>query len=102
MELILSQITFDNDFFAIATPSGDTLILNKIDESLKIDSEEEIGIKTVNVEIDKEDGTVIRCPCVIGIGNEYVKLSTDYKEYEGEVLTSENMKYCTMTVYEKS
>lgn len=101
MELLLDKITFLNDFFAVTMPDNNTLILNKVDESLKIDSVDVIiDFKCINIEIYTTEGTYITCPCVIGLGNEFIKIETKYKEYEGEVLTSENMKYCTITIYE--
>lgn len=101
MELYLDKITFLNDFFAVTMPDNNTLILNKIDESLKIKGENiDVEVKAINVEIYTTEGDYITCPCVIGLGNDYIKIETKYKEYEGAVLTSDNMKYCTITVYE--
>lgn len=103
MIIDLSEIEFVNDMFNTIIPSGDELILNKIDESLRIDSEGEVltaVIKNINVEILKQDNTYVSCPCIIGISNDYLSIDTKYKEYEGESLTSDNMKYCTITVYE--
>lgn len=101
MTINLSEIEFDNDFFMTTTPNGDELILNKMDESLKIDSEEEtvLNIKNINIELVKTDNTYVKCPCVIGMGDEYIHIDTDYKDLEGVVLTSENMKYCTINIY---
>lgn len=104
MTINLSEIDFVNDFFSVNTPDGDELILNKIDESLTIStraSNAVLEINNINVEIRKSDGSYIKCPCVIGMGNDYIHIDTEYKkDFEGAVLTSENMKYCTMTVYE--
>lgn len=104
MLLNLSEVVFDNDFFSIDTPDGNTLILNKIQESLKIsdNTDETVDIQNINIEIVLEDEFYVRCPCVIGLGNEYIKINTNHLEYEGEVLTSDNMKYCTIEVYELS
>lgn len=101
MELLLANVDFTNDIFSVAIPGDNILILNKIDESLKIESEErEVDIKRVNIEVYTREGKAISCPCVIGMSNVYIKINTAYKEYEGDVLTSDNMKYCTITVYE--
>lgn len=101
MTINLSEIEFDNDFFTTTIPSGDELILNKIDESLKIDTEDiVVDIKNITIELVKTDNTFVSCPCVIGLGNEYLLIDTKYEELKGTVLTSDNMKYCTINVYD--
>lgn len=101
MTIYLDSITFTNDFFDTSTPDNHTLVLNKIDESLKIDDAgTDVPVKAINIELYDAEGEYITCPCVIGLGNEFIKIETKYKEYEGAVLTSDNMKYCTIEVYE--
>lgn len=104
MILNLNEIDFVNDFFSISTPDGNQLILNKIDESLTISSRASnavLEINNINIELRKRDDSFVKCPCVIGMGNEYIHIDTEYKEdFEGAVLTSDNMKYCTINVYE--
>lgn len=95
----LNKVTFTNDFFAISLPDGSQLILNKVDEDFLAD-EGECVIKSINIEIQSYDGTVISCPCAIGIGNDRMKINTEHKEYEGDVLTPDNMAFCTIEVYE--
>lgn len=99
MLIDLSKITFVNDFFTTMTPDGSLLVLNKIDEALKHEEEEE-QIKAINIELQTTEEAII-CPCVIGLGNDYLQIKTNYKEYEGEVLTPENMVYCTIEVYDR-
>lgn len=101
MIIELAKVTFVNDFFSTMLPDGKYLVLNKVDESLKYnDSTPECIIKSVNIEIIDTDGNSISCPCVIGIGNELIQINTEYKQYEGEVLTPDNMEFCTIEVYE--
>ena len=100
MIINLSKITFTNDFFSTMLPDGKYLVLNKIDESIKVEGLEECGIKSINIELQDTEGNATRCPCVIGIGNDFMKIDTDYTEYEGEVLTPDNMGFCTIEVYE--
>lgn len=102
MTLILKDITFINDFFYIDTPDGDILVLNKVQEELTIANRavnQSLHIDNINIGIQTDD-KFIKCPCVIGMGNQFIKIETDYKTLEGAVLTSENMEYCTITVYE--
>lgn len=98
MTIDLSEITFENDFFSIDVFDENTLTLNKIDESLSSDSEA-AEINRINIQLTTAD-SVVSLPSVIGIDNSYMKINTDYKEYEGKVLTSDNMKYCTIEIYE--
>lgn len=98
MTIDLSKIEFNNDFFSVTLPDGSLLVLNKVDEDFTAD-EEECVVKAINIEIQKEE-EYITCPCIIGLGNDILQINTDYKEYEGEVLTPDNMGYCTIEVYE--
>lgn len=101
MLIDLSKVTFINDFFITPLPDGSTFVLNKVDESLKLEGEDTVvDIKAVNVEVWGLEGEVTSCPCVIGLGNELMQITTEYKEYEGEVLSPSNMEYCTIEVYE--
>ena len=101
MIIDLSKLDFENDMFSTIIPGNSILLLNKIDESLKIGSMEEgVSIKAINIEINSFDGQYTKCSNIIGLSNDYFKIETKYKEYEGEVLTSDNMKYCTIEVYE--
>ena len=56
-------------------------------------------IKAINIEIWTYDEEVIKCPCVIGLGNDLMEIKTNYTEYEGKVLTPDNMGYCTIEIY---
>lgn len=100
MTIDLSKITFTNDFFSTILPDGKYLVLNKIDESIKLGNEEDCTIRSINLELQDTEGNALGCPCVIGIGNDFIKISTDHTEYEGEVLTPDNMEFCTIEVYE--
>lgn len=99
MLINLDKAVFTNDFFTSQLPDGSLLVLNKVDEDFLSDGAECI-VKAVNIEIQDTEENIISCPCVIGLGNELMQITTEYKEYEGEVLTPENMVYCTIEVYE--
>ena len=99
MQINLDKVTFINDFFSTMLPDGSMLVLNKVDEDLVAEGAECI-IKSVNIEIQDTQGNVITCPCVIGLGNDLMQITTNHKEYEGEVLSPDNMVYCTIEVYE--
>ncbi len=99
MTVELAKVSFINDFFTTMLPDGSLLVLNKVDEDF-LSSGAECIVKAVNIEIQKTDDTVVSCPCVIGLGNDLMQINTEHKEYEGEVLTPENMVFCTIEVYE--
>lgn len=98
MIIDLSKVNFTNDYFSTILPDGSFLVLNKVDEDFLSDNVECV-VKSINIEI-QTDEEIISCPCVIGIGNELMQISTEHKDYEGKVLTPDNMVYCTIEVYE--
>ena len=100
MTLDLAKTTFVNDVFSTTLPDGGTIVLNTVNESVKTVSLEEREIKGLNINIYTVSGEVIDCPCVIGLGNELMQIRTDYKEYEGQMLTPDNMVYCMIEIYE--
>ena len=101
MEIYLKDVTLENDFFTLGTPDGGTLRLNKIDEKLNVSVLlKDVEINRINIEFESYDGTVILCSSVIGLSNNLMEIQTNSKELEGEVLTAENMQYCTIVVYE--
>jgi hypothetical protein len=98
MTIELDKVVFTNDFFSTPLPDGSIMVLNKVDESLLSD-DEFAEIKAINIEIWTYDEDVIKCPCVIGLGNDLMEIKTNYTEYEGKVLTPDNMGYCTIEIY---
>lgn len=101
MEIYLKDVIFENDFFTIGTPDGGILRLNKIDEKLNVSVLlEDVEINRINIEFESSEGIVTLYSSVIGLSNNLMKIQTNVKELEGEVLTAENMQYCTIVVYE--
>lgn len=103
MTLDLSAVDFINDFFTFDLPDGNVLTLNVIDESLVFDTQEQ-DINLINVQltlyaVNEETGEneitgYIKGVNVIGMESETMKIGTDYKEYTGQPLTKDNIKYC--------
>ena len=92
MLIDLSKIEFTYDFFSSTMPDGSTLILNNLSEDI---------VKQINILIQPIDGGAnILCSSVIGCGNAKMRIKSDYSEYLGKVLTEDNMKYCTIEMYE--
>ena len=92
MLIDLSKVEFTYDFFSSTMPDGSTLILNNISEDI---------VKQINILIQPIDGSAnILCSSVIGCGNAKMRIKSDYSEYLGKVLTEDNMKYCTIEMYE--
>lgn len=101
MEIYLKDVILENDFFTIGTPDGGILRLNKIDEKLNVNALlEDVEINRINIEFESYEGTVTLCSSVIGLSNNLMEIQTNIRELEGEVLTAENMQYCTIVVYE--
>lgn len=101
MTIVLSEVTFENDFFSSTMPDGSTLVLNRIDESMKHD-DGSIALNSITIlVIDAETGDNILCSPVIGLGNDRLVLSTEYEEYLGKVLNEDNMQYCTIEIPEE-
>ena len=101
MEIYLKDVILENDFFTIGTPDGGTLRLNKIDEKLNVSVLlKDVEINRINIEYESSEGIVTLCSSVIGLSNNLMEIQTNIKELEGEVLTAENMQYCTIVVYE--
>lgn len=100
MTLYLENVIFENDFFYIDTPDGGLLTLNRLNESMKARDEMEAEVKGINIELQKPDGDILPCSCIIGLSNDLLDIQTDHKELEGAPLTSENMKYCVINIYE--
>lgn len=98
MTIELDKVAFVNDFFSTPLPDGSIMILNKVDESL-LSEDMSADIKAINIEVWTYDEEVIKCPCVIGLGNDLMEIKTEYTEYEGKVLTPDNMEYCTIEIY---
>lgn len=104
MTLDLSQVEFLYDYFSVEMPSGDTLVLNKIDENFLADTglgtQEAVAINGINIVIEQEEQNIV-CPTVIGTSNDYISIDTLYLEYLGHPLTKDNMKYCTIEMFEE-
>lgn len=103
MVVNLSELEFENDFFAVDTPDNGILIFNKVEESISSGSSE-MSIDTINIETAHrdDDGYVVfeSCPTVIGLSGKRTVINTEHTEYLGTVLTSKNMIYCTLEYYE--
>lgn len=101
MTIDLSEVTFENDFFSSTMPDGSTLVLNRIDESMKSD-DGSMSLNAITIlVIDAETGDNILCSPVIGLGSDRLVLSTEHEEYLGKVLNEDNMQYCTIDIPEE-
>lgn len=98
MIIDLSQIEFSYDFYSLPLPSGDTLILNSVDENFTVNNVN-TEIKCINLVVALEDGSVsYAVPTIIGIKNQFFTLDTDYTEYKGKRLSIDNIRYCKLEV----
>lgn len=101
MILDLSNVTFSYDFFTSTMPDGNQLVLNKIDEDFIYEGKE-TKVNGINIVVELlETGESVLCSSVIGTSNEYIALKSDYEEWNGKTLTKDNMKYCTIEMFEE-
>lgn len=104
MRIELSKITFDNDMYQTDLPDGSTIVLNRISESLRtvddVYETTDVDIKRINIEITDVEGNIFPCSCVIGLGNSIMQVTTKYSQYEGLLLTEDNLQYCEVEIYE--
>lgn len=101
MIIDLAKTEFVNDMFSTMLPNGNYILLNIVDESFAVEGvEEPCTVQAVNIEIIDADGNVISGSNVIGMNSDYMLIKTDYSQYEGAVLTPDNMGYCTIEVYD--
>ena len=94
----LSEIQFVNDFAYVNCPSGATLVLNKLDENIA----DVLKIRNVNIALVDIDGDYFDCNMAIGLSNDYIRLFSDYKEQEGQVLTIDNIAQCQIEVFDET
>lgn len=100
MTLDLSEVDFSYDFFTSTMPSGNQLVLNKIDEDF-ISSDMEIKVNGINIVVELLDTEEsILCSSVIGTSNDYIAVKSSYKELQGKTLDTDNMKFCTIEMFE--
>lgn len=99
MVINLSNITFENDFYFLSLNDGKTIVFNIVNEDFLDKNGNSVKIDRINIEVDSEDGEYLgNTSSIIGLDNEYYSLKTDYKEYEGAVLTKDNMEYVRLEV----
>ena len=100
MTLDLSEVDFSYDFFTSTMPGGNHLVLNKIDEDF-ISSGMETKVNGINIVVELLDTEEsILCSSVIGTSNDYIAVKSSYKELQGKTLDTDNMKFCTIEMFE--
>ena len=96
----LDEAVFDNDFYSLETGKGDTIILNLVDEQIAYNNEE-IAVNAINIAVIDSDSSYHDGVNVIGEGNEFYEIKSDYTQYVGLPLNKDNIKYCTLEVYDE-
>lgn len=96
MTVDLSQISFVNDLFSVSIKDGGTVTLTKIDENIE-------GCKVCGILIvitNELKGIWEKCPSIIGLKNEFIRLYSIKKELQGKALTEEFMPFCFLEIFE--
>lgn len=100
MTLNLSELEFSSDFATFDLPDGNILYFYQINENID-NGNTDIKIDRIMVVFsDVYNETDSLCSSVIGFSNDVFSLDTAYTEYSGKILTTENIQYCTMEIYE--
>lgn len=94
----LGEVEFVNDFAYINCESGATLVLNRLDENI----DDKLTLKSVNIALVDIDDNYFDCNMAIGLSNDYIRLYSDYKEQEGQVLTTDNLSLCKIEVFDEN
>lgn len=96
----LGKIVFVNDFAYIDCNNGSTLVLNKLDEAIT-NEDGELLVRNVNIAILDIDGNYYDCNMAIGLSNDLMRLYSNYKEQEGQILTLDNLSLCYIEVFDE-
>ena len=101
----LGEITFSNDLYFIERSDGSTVVINKLDEEMLVEYEqdleiikEECDLDVVNISVVKTDGLQEITSNIIGLETPYYTIKSAYPEYIGHQLTKNNLAYCTLEV----
>ena len=99
MTVDLSTVVFENSFYSVSMNNGYTINMNRVNEDFLDSQGNSVVIKRINIEILDEEGLYLRTSTsIIGLEDECYSLVTDHKEYEGDVLDEDNMKYVLLEV----
>ena len=92
----LSKVEFVNDVFKHEIESG-TLIFYAVNENIKRD-DLEVPIKRVVVAVEdlEENQTILSS--IIGFEKDGYLVSSDNSALEGQMLTTDNIAYCTLEI----
>lgn len=93
----LSEAKFVNDFYYLEIANGNTIVFNVVDEEL-VHATGQVNINAINVAVIDNDENYFDGVNIIGEGNDYYFILSDYKEYLGKPLTKDNIAYCTLEV----
>lgn len=92
---------FVNDMYIMRGSSGDTLILNIIDEDFSAVGTQ-VKIQCLNVEfIDGITGVREMCPNIIGIGTDKIRIFADDTNLYGMQVTPDNIEQVKVEMYER-
>lgn len=101
MNLELTTDDFTSNMYTQLTNTGCLLTFNIVEECC-VFSDYKCELDNINIEVSLElaSGTTLkqRCTCVIGMEDEFIGISSEYEEYQGKVLNSSNLPYCTLII----
>lgn len=90
---------FDVDTFSLEYTSGKIIDIIFIDESF-LDNGSPCDIKDCIVQIrNTADDTRLKCPSIIGLGNDLMIIHSDDPSLLGQKLSAENIDDCYIEIY---
>lgn len=94
--------SFVNDIYYMLGSSGDTLVLNIIDEDFSA-SGVQIKIQCINIEyIDGITGNREICPNIIGLGTTKMRIFSEDTTLYGQQVTPANISRVKVELYERN
>ncbi len=101
MVQLLNLEAFVNDMYSMRGSSGDTLLLNIIDEDFSA-SGIQVKIQCLNIEfIDGVTGDREICPNIIGVGTDKMRVFADDTTLYGMQVTPETLSSVKVEIYER-
>lgn len=102
MKIALSEKLVVNDYFTFPYAGNKTFVIIFLDEVFTL-SDVEYPLVTSLIYIEEEMEDVIlytKCPNIIGIGNNFIHITSKDKSVLNKPLTIHNMSKCQVELYE--
>jgi hypothetical protein len=104
MDIILHESDFVNDKFLVTYGNGREALFTIVDEEFSgknnLGRVNRIVCLVRETGEDGEPGEASLCTTIVGLGDNFVGVRSEYPELRGKPMTHENMENCVVTLYE--